>query len=215
MSPLIGPSERKVTIVGTPEAQWKAQFMLFRKVAYEGQSGPQEASLTVEIMVPSSQVGRIIGKSGQTVRELQRLTHATIKLPEEGHNAGGPSDETPVHIKGDFISTQNAQRQIRALVTRASQSPSHGPGGSQPGRSQGHRGSGDHGHGDRRSPPGGARGRDIRPTDKPGATSNITEGSDEATGASAATEEEASRARASPVAQSAVTATPSEAALSA
>ena len=98
-------NERKVTIQGVPEAQWKAQFMLFRKVGYEGQSGPQEAVLTVEILVPSSQVGRIIGKSGQTVRELQRLTRAAIKLPEEG-SLSSDQVETPVQIKGDFLSTQ-------------------------------------------------------------------------------------------------------------
>ncbi|XP_053204983.1 insulin-like growth factor 2 mRNA-binding protein 3 [Panonychus citri] len=109
-------NERKVTIIGTPEAQWKAQFMIFRKVGYEGLSGPQEAALKVEIMVPSNQVGRIIGKGGVTVRELQNYTHAIIKLPEEGQNSS--SDETPVHIIGDFLATQAAQRQIRALVNR-------------------------------------------------------------------------------------------------
>lgn len=96
-------NERKVTIIGPPEAQWKAQFMIFRKVGYEGLSVPQEATLTVEIMVPSSQVGRIIGKGGSVVRELQRLTHAVIKLPEESQSS---SEETPVHIIGDFLSTQ-------------------------------------------------------------------------------------------------------------
>lgn len=136
-----------MTISGTPEAQWKAQFMLFRKVGYEGLTGPQEATLKVEIMVPSSQVGRIIGKGGSTVRELQRMTHAVIKLPEEGQNTA--SDETPVHIIGDFLSTQvsllpslpalthspslslpqAAQRQIRALVVRGSQPPGGARGG--------------------------------------------------------------------------------------
>lgn len=92
-----------MTIIGAPEAQWKAQFMIFRKVGYEGLTVPQEATLKVEIMVPSSQVGRIIGKGGSVVRDLQRLTHAMIKLPEESQSS---SDETPVHIIGDFLSTQ-------------------------------------------------------------------------------------------------------------
>lgn len=114
--PLDRQAERKVTILGSPEAQWKAQFMIFKKVSYEGFSGPQEARLRVEIFVPSNQVGRIIGKGGQTVRELQRMTHAIIKLPEESQNSS--AEETPVHIIGDFYSTQAAQRQIRALVNR-------------------------------------------------------------------------------------------------
>lgn len=130
--------ERRVTIVGTPEAQWKAQMLVFRKVLHE--SGlPGESTLKVEIMVPSSQVGRIIGKNGNTVRELQRLTRAQIKLPEpeERTNAANvdADAETPVSIIGDFLSSQSAQRQIRALVTRgqlssqlASSSESYGSG---------------------------------------------------------------------------------------
>ena len=35
--------------------------------------------LTVEML----QVGRIIGKGGQNVREMQRVTGAVIKLPEQ------------------------------------------------------------------------------------------------------------------------------------
>ncbi|CAG2109616.1 unnamed protein product [Medioppia subpectinata] len=122
---------RRVTIVGNPESQWKAQYMIFRKVTVEGFSAiPQdslspEPKLKVEILIPSSQVGRIIGKGGSVVREMQRNTRAIIKLPEEsvGGGSGGGGDggaeETPVYIIGDFLSTQAAQRQIRALVSRS------------------------------------------------------------------------------------------------
>lgn len=41
--------------------------MIFKKVSFEGYPGPQDASLKVEIYVPMNQVGRIIGKGGQTV----------------------------------------------------------------------------------------------------------------------------------------------------
>lgn len=108
--------ERRVTIIGSPEAQWKAQYMIFKKVCFEGFGGSQDGTLRVEIYVPSNQVGRIIGKGGQTVRELQRLTRALIKLPDESQNAN--TEETPVHLLGDFLSTQAAQRQIRAMVNR-------------------------------------------------------------------------------------------------
>ena len=78
--------------------------MIFKKVSFETYAGPQESHLKVEIFVPSNQVGRIIGKGGQTVRELQRQTRAIIKLPEESDSSD--SEETPVHIIGDFYSTQ-------------------------------------------------------------------------------------------------------------
>lgn len=50
-------AERKVTIVGTPEAQWKAQYLIYEKMREEGfVSGTDDVRLTVEILVASSQV---------------------------------------------------------------------------------------------------------------------------------------------------------------
>lgn len=55
-------TERKVTIVGTAEAQWKAQYLIFEKMREEGfVSGTDDVRLTVEILVPSSQVRREFG----------------------------------------------------------------------------------------------------------------------------------------------------------
>ncbi|CAH0558056.1 unnamed protein product [Brassicogethes aeneus] len=98
-------NERKVTILGSPEAQWKEGFV----------AGSDDVRLTVEIMVPSSQVGRIIGKGGQNVRELQRVTGSVIKLPEQG--AAPTENDTTVHIIGPFFSS--AQRRIRAMVLQS------------------------------------------------------------------------------------------------
>ncbi|CAG0902912.1 unnamed protein product [Darwinula stevensoni] len=109
--------ERKVTVVGTPEAQWKAQFMVYEKMREEGFfSGLEEVRLTVEILVPSSQVGRIIGRGGNNVREMQRITGALVKLPEQGAQT---SEETAVLITGSFYAVQSAQRRIRAMVAPA------------------------------------------------------------------------------------------------
>lgn len=41
--------------------------MVFKKVSYENYTGNQEVTLKVEMLVPVNQVGRIIGKGGQTV----------------------------------------------------------------------------------------------------------------------------------------------------
>ncbi|XP_063393909.1 insulin-like growth factor 2 mRNA-binding protein 1 isoform X1 [Cydia fagiglandana] len=115
--------ERKVTIVGSPEAQWKAQYLIFEKMREEGfMSGSDDVRLTVEIVVASSQVGRIIGKGGQNVRELQRVTGSLIKLPEQPQQQGQPPQDhdTTVHIVGPFYSVQSAQRRIRAMVAQAS-----------------------------------------------------------------------------------------------
>merc|ERR1719410_1598746 len=114
-------AQRRVTIVGAPEAQWKAQYLIFEKLREEGfASGVDDVRLTVEIMVPSAQVGRIIGKGGTNVREMQRITGAVIKLPEQGTSTG---EETSVHIVGSFYSIQSAQRRLRAMVQHPSSMP--------------------------------------------------------------------------------------------
>lgn len=123
--------QRRVTIIGAPEAQWKAQYLIFQKLREEGfAAGNEDIRLTVEIMVPSAQVGRIIGKGGQNVREMQRLTGAVIKLPEQGTSSG---EETSVHIIGSFYSIQSAQRRLRAMVQTPGGNTGHsGPPGSAP-----------------------------------------------------------------------------------
>lgn len=82
--------------------------MIFEKMREEGFSnGLEDVRLTVEIMVPSSQVGRIIGRGGQNVRELQRVTGSSIKLPDISANVSTSNeDETTVHIIGTFIAVQ-------------------------------------------------------------------------------------------------------------
>ena len=68
----------KVTIVGQPEAQWKAQFCIFDKLKQEGWFGQEEGRLTSQITIPGILVGRVIGKGGVNVRELQ-VTKITKK----------------------------------------------------------------------------------------------------------------------------------------
>ena len=69
----------------------------------EGFAGNDEVRLKTSILVPKLSVGRIIGKSGKNVRELQRATGAMIKLPEDPTTQG---DEVTVDIIGNFIATR-------------------------------------------------------------------------------------------------------------
>ncbi|XP_050388524.2 insulin-like growth factor 2 mRNA-binding protein 2 isoform X2 [Patella vulgata] len=113
------PDERKVIITGNPEAQWKAQFYIFEKIRVEGYSGNDEVHLRSEIMVPKAAVGRIIGKGGQNIRELTRVSGAIVKLPEDQ----GEVEEVAVTIIGHFYASLMAQRRIRGLVSSQQQQP--------------------------------------------------------------------------------------------
>ncbi|XP_072760695.1 insulin-like growth factor 2 mRNA-binding protein 1 isoform X10 [Anoplolepis gracilipes] len=128
-------TERKVTIVGSPESQWKAQYLIFEKMREEGYvAGTEDVRLTIEILVPSTQVGRIIGKGGQNVRELQRVTGSVIKLSEQQATPPSAEEETTVHIIGPFFSVQSAQRRIRAMVLQSGTPSGTGGAGSRTGR---------------------------------------------------------------------------------
>jgi transcription antitermination factor NusA-like protein len=86
--------ERQVVIIGTPESQWKAQYYIYEKIRQERFATDDNVKLRAEIQVPSAIVGRIIGKSGKNVRELQRTTGATIKLPEDLTNSNGQAQSS-------------------------------------------------------------------------------------------------------------------------
>lgn len=59
--------------------------------------------LRTAIKIPKSMVGRVIGKSGKNVREIQRMTGANIKLPEDQTIQG---DEVLVEVFGNFMAIQ-------------------------------------------------------------------------------------------------------------
>lgn len=91
--------------------------MIFDKLRDEGfVPATEEVRLTVEILVPSSQVGRIIGRGGSNVRELQRVTGSIIKLPTQG-STDGTEDTTTVHIIGHFLATQVSTIVILLIVS--------------------------------------------------------------------------------------------------
>ncbi|XP_078571835.1 insulin-like growth factor 2 mRNA-binding protein 2 isoform X43 [Branchiostoma floridae x Branchiostoma japonicum] len=113
-----GQAERKVSITGSPDAQWKVQYWVFSKVGQEGYAG-SDVVLRAEIPVPSNMVGRIIGKRGASVQGLQKNTSARIEVPR--NKQGDENGEVPVTIVGNFYSVQSAQRQIRKLVSQAQQ----------------------------------------------------------------------------------------------
>ncbi|EDV26776.1 uncharacterized protein TRIADDRAFT_54022 [Trichoplax adhaerens] len=111
-----GANERKVVVNGNASSQWKAQLSIFNKVG-EGLTPSEELSLRTEILVPSPLVGRIIGKGGSTVRQLQSQTGAMIEIPR----GMADGDKVSVHIKGTFLASQAAQRRIRSIIRQSSQ----------------------------------------------------------------------------------------------
>lgn len=111
---------RKVIITGTAEAQFKAQGQIFRKLKEDNFFSPkEEVKLETHIKVPSSAAGRVIGKGGKTVTELQNLTSAEVIVPRD--QTPDENDEVFVKISGHFFASQTAQRKIREIVQQVRQ----------------------------------------------------------------------------------------------
>ncbi|XP_005071681.1 insulin-like growth factor 2 mRNA-binding protein 2 isoform X2 [Mesocricetus auratus] len=122
IAPAEGPdvSERMVIITGPPEAQFKAQGRIFGKLKEENFFSPkEEVKLEAHIRVPSSTAGRVIGKGGKTVNELQNLTSAEVIVPRD--QTPDENAEVIVRIIGHFFASQTAQRKIREIVQQVKQ----------------------------------------------------------------------------------------------
>ncbi|XP_041663145.1 insulin-like growth factor 2 mRNA-binding protein 2a isoform X2 [Cheilinus undulatus] len=111
---------RMVIVTGTPEAQFKAQGRIFGKLKEENFfSGKEEVKLETHIKVPSCAAGRVIGKGGKTVNELQNLTSAEVIVPRD--QTPDENDEVFVKISGHFFASQTAQRKIREIIQQVKQ----------------------------------------------------------------------------------------------
>ncbi|XP_058474841.1 insulin-like growth factor 2 mRNA-binding protein 3 isoform X1 [Solea solea] len=108
---------RMVIIVGPPEAQFKAQCRIFSKLKEENFFGPkEEVKLEAHIKVPSFAAGRVIGKGGKTVNDLQNMSCADVVVPRD--QTPDENDQVIVKISGHFFACQLAQRKIQEILAQ-------------------------------------------------------------------------------------------------
>lgn len=122
IAPAEGPDVpmRMAIITGPPEAQFKAQGRIYGKLKEENFfSAKEEVKLETHIKVPSTAAGRVIGKGGKTVNELQNLTSAEVIVPRD--QTPDENDEVFVKISGHFFASQTAQRKIREIIQQVKQ----------------------------------------------------------------------------------------------
>ncbi|KAH0623921.1 hypothetical protein JD844_007120 [Phrynosoma platyrhinos] len=83
----------------------EAQGRIFGKLKEENFFNPkEEVKLEAHIKVPSSAAGRVIGKGGKTVNELQNLTSAEVIVPRD--QTPDENEEVVVKIIGHFFASQ-------------------------------------------------------------------------------------------------------------
>uniref|UniRef100_A0A6M2DRD4 Putative k-similarity type rna binding protein n=1 Tax=Xenopsylla cheopis TaxID=163159 RepID=A0A6M2DRD4_XENCH len=81
-----------------------------------GGNGPpmaQSGPTSVEIMIPGPKVGLIIGKGGETIKQLQEKSGAKMIVIQEGPN---PEQEKPLRITGDIQKVEYAKQLVYDLI---------------------------------------------------------------------------------------------------
>jgi far upstream element-binding protein len=116
-----GESERQVTLTGEDDQIQLARDMIQQIVrdsnvgGYDASSyGGDGAESQLTVTVPSHRVGLVIGRGGETIRDLEQRSGAKIKvLPEK---SGDHPSERTVAISGNKGATEKAKMMVEDIV---------------------------------------------------------------------------------------------------
>lgn len=114
-------NERQITITGVLENVDKAKALI-DEIRNEGKvpdrllgnSGPGEYS--TEVLIPSSKVGLVIGKGGETIKSLQERAGCKMVLFQDGEYQNAP--EKPIRISGERSKVEYGEQLVSDLITQ-------------------------------------------------------------------------------------------------
>ncbi|KAG8441433.1 hypothetical protein GDO86_006974 [Hymenochirus boettgeri] len=119
--------DRIVSLTGSPESVTKAKMML-DDIVTRGRGGPpsqfhdssngQNGSLQ-EIMIPAGKAGLIIGKGGETIKQLQERAGVKMILIQDGSQNN--NIDKPLRIVGDPFKVQQACEMVMDLLRERDQ----------------------------------------------------------------------------------------------
>ncbi|KAL5982855.1 hypothetical protein ACLOJK_016933 [Asimina triloba] len=125
-------STRPVELIGTVESINKAE-KLIKDVIAEADAGgspslvargfgaAQTGSEQIQIQVPYEKVGLIIGKGGETIKNLQTKTGARIQVILQNLPEGDMSKERTIRVTGTKDQIQNARELIKDVLSQIKQ----------------------------------------------------------------------------------------------
>lgn len=118
-----GMPERPCTLTGSFEAIKKAKEMIVG-IMSKGQSGPfsmilsdmqlSSTHITIELMIPGTKAGVIIGKGGETIKQLQDELGVKMVIIQESNS---PSNfDKPLRITGERVNCIKAKEKVLSLL---------------------------------------------------------------------------------------------------
>ncbi|CAI5776867.1 upstream element-binding 1 isoform X2 [Podarcis lilfordi] len=114
-----GMPERSCMLTGTPESVQSAKRLLDQIVekgrptpGFHHGDGPGNA--VQEIMIPASKAGLVIGKGGETIKQLQERAGVKMVMIQDGPQNTGA--DKPLRITGDPYKVQQAKEMVLDLI---------------------------------------------------------------------------------------------------
>ncbi|TRY87933.1 hypothetical protein DNTS_005230 [Danionella cerebrum] len=119
-----GLMDRPCTLTGTPESIEQAKRLLGQIVerCRNGpgfHSQPEGNSAVQEILIPASKVGLVIGKGGDTIKQLQERTGVKMIMIQDDPMPTG--SDKPLRITGDPYKVQQARELVVEIIREKDQ----------------------------------------------------------------------------------------------
>ncbi|XP_048469596.1 far upstream element-binding protein 3 isoform X2 [Rhincodon typus] len=115
-----GLPERSCTLTGSPESIEEAKRLL-GQIVDRCRNGPgfhndidSSNNAIQEIQIPASKVGLVIGKGGETIKQLQERTGVKMIMIQDGPLPTGA--DKPLRITGDPYKVQQAKEMVMEII---------------------------------------------------------------------------------------------------
>ncbi|KAJ8286826.1 hypothetical protein GJAV_G00043740 [Gymnothorax javanicus] len=119
-----GMMDRPCTLTGSPESIEQAKRLL-SQIVERCRNGPgfhsemDGSSAVQEILIPASKVGLVIGKGGDTIKQLQERTGVKMLMIQDGPMPTGA--DKPLRITGDPYKVQQARELVVEIIREKDQ----------------------------------------------------------------------------------------------
>nr|XP_061836000.1 far upstream element-binding protein 3-like isoform X2 [Nerophis lumbriciformis] len=114
-----GLMERPCSLTGTPECIEQAKRLLIQ-IVERCRNGPgfhgdgEGGALVHEMMIPASKVGLVIGRGGETIKQLQERAGVKMMMIQDGPMPTGA--DKPLRISGDPYKVQAAKELVLEVI---------------------------------------------------------------------------------------------------
>ncbi|CAJ0583608.1 unnamed protein product, partial [Mesorhabditis spiculigera] len=117
-----GTGQRQCTIQGAKMSVERAKQLIYEVISRAGNrpppnqvvQAPGPGSITVELLIPANKCGLVIGKQGDTIRQLQEQSGAKMMMIQDNQEVTGQAK--PLRIMGDPDKVELAKNLVENII---------------------------------------------------------------------------------------------------